>query len=123
MKITGNGQYQCLPNFPLHLFRTMGITRSHIFPASVLPFLHCLSGLSEARYKNKKMTVKKLHNKAEMCIFSVDYLRLFRKTRFFCKITWKIKFLNVKLPLFSELHSYCRPKSIFDWTFSIQKVS
>ena len=71
VKITGNGQYQCLPNFPLHLFRTMGITRSHIFPASVLPFLHCLSGLSEARYKNKKIDCKKTYKIKLKCSLSL----------------------------------------------------
>ena len=71
VKITGNGQYQCLPNFPLHLFRTMGITRSHIFPASVLPFLHCLSGLSEARNKNKKTDCKKTYKIKFKCALSL----------------------------------------------------
>ena len=33
LKITSNGQYQCLSNFPLHLLGTMRITQSQVFPS------------------------------------------------------------------------------------------
>ena len=40
-KITPNGQYQCLSNFPLHLLCTMGITQSQGLPShtSCTPFI------------------------------------------------------------------------------------